>query len=156
MDPAGGVGDGAGVDPAGGVGEGAGDAEGAGVGVTTGVVPEPTGDVVVPQVEAMNASSSRVTAPLRASARPSTVAPVPTDTEVSARIVPAKPEPVPIVAELETCPNTLQAWAPSTSDTRLPEPVVSDDGAWMTKTAAGSPCASSVTVPVRPSGPAAV
>ncbi|OUD96315.1 hypothetical protein CMMCAS04_03035 [Clavibacter michiganensis subsp. michiganensis] len=138
------------------VGVGAGVDEGAGVGVTTGVVPEPMGDVLVPQVEETNASSSRVTEPLRASVRPSTVAPVPTETLVSARIVPAKPELVPSDAELETCQNTLQAWAPLTSDTRLPEPVVSDDGAWMTKTADGSPCASSVTVPVRPSGPAAV
>ncbi|WP_220452883.1 hypothetical protein, partial [Clavibacter phaseoli] len=63
VDPAGGVCDGAGVDPADEVGDGCGVDVGAGVGVTTGVVPEPTGEVVVPQVEEMNASSSRVTDP---------------------------------------------------------------------------------------------
>lgn len=105
-----GVGDGVGVEPPvvppvvppvePPVGVGAGVDEGAGVGVTTGVVPEPMGDVLVPQVEETNASSSRVTEPLRASVRPSTVAPVPTETLVSARIVPAKPELVPSDAEL--------------------------------------------------------
>ena len=55
---------------------------------------------------------SSVTAPLRASTRPSTVAPVVSVMLVSARIVPRKLEPVPSVAELPTCQKTLQACAP--------------------------------------------
>ena len=55
---------------------------------------------------------SRVTVPLRARRRPSIVAPVCAVIEVRARTVPAKAEPVPIVAELDTCQNRLQAWAP--------------------------------------------
>ena len=46
---------------------------------------------------------SSVTAPLRASILPSTVAPVFSVIEVSARIVPAKLVVVPSVAELPTC-----------------------------------------------------
>src|SRR5438270_6767487 len=46
---------------------------------------------------------SRVTAPLRASVRPSTVAPVVTVMEVNARMLPRNVEPVPSVAELPIC-----------------------------------------------------
>ncbi len=52
---------------------------------------------------------SRVTAPLRASARPSITAPVCTVMEVRARMFPLKKELVPMVAELPTCQNTLHA-----------------------------------------------
>ena len=68
---------------------------------------------------------SRVTAPLRASARPSTVVPVPVLIDVSARIVPTKVVPVPRVAELPTYQNTWQLWAPLTREIALPEAVVS-------------------------------
>ena len=46
---------------------------------------------------------SRVTAPLRASARPCSVAPVVIVIDVRARMLPTKAAPVPIVAELPTC-----------------------------------------------------
>ena len=41
---------------------------------------------------------------------------------VSARIVPRNVEPVPSVAELPTCQNTLQDWAPLIRLTELPMP----------------------------------
>src|ERR1019366_4543060 len=75
---------------------------------------------------------SSVTAPLRASTRPSTVAPVVTVMLDRAMTVPRKLEPVPIVAELPTCQNTLQACASLIGLTELPEPVVSVDPAWKT------------------------
>jgi hypothetical protein len=50
---------------------------------------------------------SKVTEPLRASARPSTVDPVVTEMDVNARIVPTKVVSVPRVAELPTCQYTL-------------------------------------------------
>jgi hypothetical protein len=62
-------------------------------------------------------SSSSVTAPLRASARPSTVSSVVTVIDCKARMLPWNMEPVPSVAELPTCQNTLQGWAPLVSRT---------------------------------------
>ena len=53
--------------------------------------------------------SSKVTAPFCASALPDKVASVVTVILVSARIFPTKVVSVPIVAELPTCQNTLQA-----------------------------------------------
>ena len=44
--------------------------------------------------------------------RPSRVAPVVIEIDVRARMLPAKALPEPIVAELPTCQNTLQDWAP--------------------------------------------
>jgi hypothetical protein len=52
---------------------------------------------------------SNVTAPLRASTLPSTVALVVKVIEVKAIMFPTKTEPVPIVAELPTCQKTLHA-----------------------------------------------
>jgi len=72
---------------------------------------------------------SRVTAPLRASARPFSVAPVVIEIGVRARMFPTNALLVPIVAELPTCQNTLQGCAPPISRTRLPEPEVSVDPA---------------------------
>jgi hypothetical protein len=46
---------------------------------------------------------SKVTAPFRASVRPSTVALVVSVIEVNARMLPLNEEPVPSVAELPTC-----------------------------------------------------
>ena len=52
---------------------------------------------------------SNVTAPLRASTRPSTLAPVVRVADVKAKIFPLKVEFAPSVAELPTCQKTLQA-----------------------------------------------
>ena len=57
---------------------------------------------------------------------------------------------VPSVAELPTCQKTLQACAPLTSLPGCAEAVISVEPAWKTKTAFGSPWASSVSVPVSP------
>ena len=106
------------------------------------------GGVVVMQLGTVMVSSSRVTAPLRASARPVMVSPVCTVIEVRARILPWKAEPVPMVAELPTCQKTLQAWAPLVRTTELPESVRSvEEGAWKIQTAFGSPPAFRVSAP---------
>ncbi len=62
----------------------------------------------------MIVSLIRVTAPLRASARPSSVTPESTEIDVRARIVPANTEDVPSGAELPICQNTLPG-APATA-----------------------------------------
>lgn len=64
---------------------------------------------VAAQPGALKVLWSRVTAPVRAIAWPSTVTPVVTVTEASAMMVPLKVDPVPSVAELATCQKTLQA-----------------------------------------------
>jgi hypothetical protein len=112
-------------------------AVGVGVGVGGGVAQ--LGTVIV--------SSSRVTAPFRASTRPVMVSPVCTAIEVRARMVPAKAELVLRVAELPTCQKTLQAWAPLVSRTLVPVSVPRVEPAWKMKTAFGSPSASSVSEP---------
>src|SRR5689334_15608342 len=76
------------------------------VGVAVGV-----GDVVAQPGRVM-VFLSRLTWPFLASTRPATVVPVCNDTEVNARMLPTKVVWVPSVAELPTCQNTLQAWAP--------------------------------------------
>jgi len=102
----------------------------------------------VAQLGTVIVSSSRVTAPLRASARPAMVSPVCTEIDARARMLPVKAEPVPRVAELPTCQNTLQAWAPPVRTTLVAEAVMSVDGAWKMKTAFGSPPASRVSDPL--------
>src|SRR5450830_1392618 len=82
---------------------------------------------------------SRVTVPLRASARPSRVAVVARVMDVSAMMVPRKVTPVPSDAELPTCQNTLQAWAPLVRVTTLPFPTIRSEPAWNTQTAAALP-----------------
>lgn len=67
---------------------------------------------------------SSVTAPFRASTRPSTVAPVVKVIDVRAMIVPLNAEPVPIVAELPICQKMLQDCAPPMRTTLLPVAVV--------------------------------
>jgi hypothetical protein len=62
--------------------------------------------VAVEQADRVIVFVSRVTAPLRARTRPSTVAPVCRLMLVRARIVPTNLEPVPSVALLPTCQNT--------------------------------------------------
>jgi hypothetical protein len=59
--------------------------------------------------EAVTRFESIVTAPFRANALPETVASVVRVTLASARMFPMKDVPVPMVAELPTCQNTLQA-----------------------------------------------
>jgi hypothetical protein len=127
------VGVGVGVAPVG-VGVGV---VGVGVGVGGGVA----------QVGAVIVSVSRLTCPLRASTRPATVSPVVTEIDVSARTVPMKEEWVPRVAELPTCQNTLQAWAPLIRRMLLAESVVRLEGAWKMKTAFGSPPPFRVSLP---------
>jgi hypothetical protein len=78
-----------------------------GVGVVVGGVADP-----VVQTVLLSSLVSSVTAPLRASARPSTVEPVATVIEVNARTFPWNAVPEPIVAELPTCQKTLHGEAP--------------------------------------------
>lgn len=92
--------------------------------------------------------ASNVTAPLRANTRPSTFVPVVRVADVKARIFPLKVEFVPSVAELPTCQKTLQAWAEFKRATLLVPEVISVELVLKTKTALGSPAASSVRVPV--------
>ena len=93
----------------------------------------------------------KVTAPLRASARPFSLTPSFIVIDVSARMLPAKFVVVPSVAELPTCQKTLHGCAPLTSRTRLADALISVEPAWKTKTAFGSPFASSSSSPVRAS-----
>src|SRR3990172_4839416 len=76
--------------------------EGLAVGVGEGV------GVGVEHVDLVIVSLIKVTLPFRASARPSTVTPLFIVMDVRARMVPAKLEPDPSVAELVTCQKTLQ------------------------------------------------
>ena len=77
---------------------------------------------LVVQAAAVILSVSSVTAALRASTRPSIVTPVVTVIDVRARMLPAKTEFCPSVAELPTCQTTLQACAPLMRFTDLPSP----------------------------------
>lgn len=78
--------------------------------VGMGVGPD-DGEAVGPdaaQVERVIVSLIKVTWPFRASARPLSVTPSFIVIDVRARMVPAKVEPDPSVAELVTCQKTLQ------------------------------------------------
>lgn len=91
---------------------------------------------------------SRVTAPFSARSRPSMAAPVFIVTDAEARIVPAKSESVPMVAEDPTCQNTLHGLAPLVSTTLASLAVVRVLGIWKMNTASGLFWASRVTEPV--------
>jgi hypothetical protein len=104
--------------------------------------------VPVPQVGTEMTLSIRVTAPVWAKTRPSTLAPESSDTDASARIVPTKDVVLPSVAELPTCQKTLQAWAPFSRMTDAAEAVVKVDPAWKMNTAFASPPPSNVRGPV--------
>lgn len=93
--------------------------------VGVGLVEGLGGGLGVVQAGTVMTSSSRVTAPLRASARPIIVSPVVTVIDCSARIFPWNAEFVPSVAELPTCQYTLQACAPLVSKMWLDELVMS-------------------------------
>jgi hypothetical protein len=81
------------------------------VGDADGPVPvgDADGDGPVAQLGTVMVSSSRVTAPLRASTRPVMVSPVCTAMEVRAKMVPTNVELVLRVAELPTCQKMLHA-----------------------------------------------
>lgn len=91
---------------------------------------------------------SIVTAPFRARALPETDTPVVSVMLVRARMFPENRLPVPSVAELPTCQNTLQLDPELMTGTLELLAVVSVLPIWKTKTAAGLPWASSVSVPV--------
>jgi hypothetical protein len=59
-----------------------------------------------------------------------------------------KLEAVPRVAELPTCQNTLQAWAPLVKMMLLADAVISVDATWNTNTDAGLPWPSRVSWPL--------
>jgi hypothetical protein len=122
------------------------------VGVTVAVgVSVATGGVVVAgaQEGLVITFVSRDTCPLRANARPSTFAPVSRVIEVRARMVPLKLDAVPSVAELPTCQNTLQAWAPLIRMMLLAEAVTRVEATWKTNTEPGLPWPSRVSCPLR-------
>jgi hypothetical protein len=117
------------------------------------VVPVPVPVVVVAVVVSVGVGGAahsgrskvllfRVTAPFRASARPVTVVPFCTVIDVSAMMVPTKVVPVPRVAELPTCQNTLHGSAPLVRATVLFEAVIRVDPAWKIHTELGSFCPS--------------
>ena len=104
--------------------------------------------VAAAQVSAVMVLVSIVTAPFRASRRPSTVAPVVAVIDVNARTLPIRWEPVPSVAELVSCQKTLHAVPPPRTTTELFDAVIRVAPDWKMNTAAGSPRVSSVNVPV--------
>ena len=89
---------------------------------------------------------SRVTAPVRARSRPSTVAVEFAVIDASAMIVPAKVDPDPRVAELPTFQKTLQWLAPPINETALADAVIKVLAAWKMNTELASPF--NVTVPL--------
>ncbi len=92
---------------------------------------------------------SKVTAALRASNRPITVAPVfAVIASVCAMAVPTKSVSVPSVAALPTCQKTLQEAKSSVNATLLLDAVVNAVPIRKMNTASGSPTAFSVSVPV--------
>ena len=93
---------------------------------------------------------SNVTAAVRASALPFSVAPVFSVMEARAIMFPDMVVLVPRVAELPTCQITFLAWARPMRLT-LPAAVVSVEPIWKMNTAFGSPLPSRVTFPVIPS-----
>src|ERR1019366_3096130 len=115
------------------------------------VPPPPVPPPPVAQCAAVIVSLINVTAPLRASARPSTVTPLPIEIDVKARMLPLKTDDVPSVAELPICQNTLHGCAPLMRFKWLPDAVVNVEPAWKMKTALGFPWSSSVRAPVSPS-----
>ena len=85
------------------------------------------------------ALASKATWPIRASARPSSVALVTIVIDCAAIMVPLKPELPPIVAELPTYQKTLAAWAPPLRMTWRPVVVTRVDTIWKIQTAFASP-----------------
>ena len=65
-----------------------------------------------------------VTAAILANNLPSTLAPELSEIDWSAMIIPLKTEVVPSVAEVPTCQNIFEAWAPPLKNTFRPDVVV--------------------------------
>ena len=93
---------------------------------------------------------SNVTAPVRASALPLSVAPVLSVMDACAMMFPDIFVFIPSVAELPTCQITFFDWARPIKLT-WPEAVVSVEAIWKMNTALGSPLPSRVRFPVIPS-----
>ena|SRR5947209_2652645 len=99
---------------------------------------------------------SKDTEPVRASALPLRVAPVPSVMELWANMLPANTDCVPKVAELPICQVTFLAWAPPIRRTWLfgtppvfPAAVVNAEPTWKIQTPAALPLR--VRFPVIPS-----
>jgi hypothetical protein len=99
-------------------------------------------------VQTVTSLSSSVTAPFRASTRPRIDAFVFIVIDVRAMMVPTKAVPVPRVAELPTCQNTLQALTPPMRVTLEFDAVMSVLAIWKTKMSVELPL--SVRLPVSP------
>ena len=121
-----------------------GDGDAVGVGVAAG------GGGTAAQDGLLMTLVSRETWPLRASSRPWIVAPVCIVMEVRATTLPTNVVLVPMVAELPTCQKTLHGWAAPVRATVALLAEIRVVPAWKMNTAAGSPSASRVTVPVSP------
>ena len=121
-------------------------------GVVTGTVvaPPPAGGCA--QVIELKRSLIRVTAPVRARARPWIVTPLFTVIDASAMMFPRKTEPEPSVAELPTCQNTLHSCAPLMSVTVLADAVMSVESVWKMNTESRLPAPSRTSGPVRLKG----
>ena len=87
-----------------------------------------------------------VTAPFRAGARPLIVAPVVTVIDSNTLIVPAKADPVPMVAGAANLPKDIAGAGATDESNLLPEAVVSVEPAWKIQTSLDPP--ESVSVPV--------
>ena len=129
---------------------GAGDPEVVGTGETVAVGVAESPGTAAAQLGRVMVLPSSVTAPLRASSRPTTVAPVVAVMLSRASTEPWKVELVPRVAELPTWKKTLQACAPLVSTIELPVPVVRVEPALITNTDDGllAPSRVSGTVPL--------
>src|SRR5271155_2498553 len=102
-------------------------------------VPPPPPLVLEGQLDVVIVFVSSVTAPVRASSLPWIVAPVFAVMLAEAMIVPTKLVLVPSVADEPPCQKTLHACAPFTSETLVPEPVISVEPIWKMNTALGLP-----------------
>jgi hypothetical protein len=91
---------------------------------------------------------SRVTVAPNAKTPPLDTAWVLSVTEVAARIFPWNTLPVPKVAELPTCQNTLHANPPPVSTTLDPDAVIREDPIWKYHASLAEPVPARVKVPV--------
>ena len=107
-------------------------------------------DAGMPLAQPPTLELSSVTAPVRAKVLPDTEAPVVRVMLASARMFPPNMVPVPRVAEVPICQNTLlQSEPPFVMTTAELLAVVRALPTWKMKTALGLPWALSVSVPVR-------
>jgi hypothetical protein len=99
-------------------------------------------------VSTLTVLSSRVTVAPNAKTPPLDTASVLSVTEAAARIFPWNTLPVPKVAELPTCQNTLHANPPPVSRTLDPDAVVREDPIWKYHASLAEPVPTRVKVPV--------